>query len=144
MNRRTLLVLLALPVFAGCGSGDDPMTTAKTTAEPSPKQAEQAAQASYDAAAALGVARGALNVARYCVRKTGAQIGTEQPPSATLVRAKDRYVTLIRRVVKNFPHIKVAGTPLDQYLATQVDDLRSENCDAKLTAAIEDASLSLP
>lgn len=108
-----------------------------------PDEVSDAEQELYDASAAVGLTRAASKVARYCVRKVGARIGREEPPSKALIRARDEYVPLVKRIIKNYPDIDVAGKSLGEFLDDQVAGLRRSDCDSRLAAAIEDAALTL-
>ena len=125
------------------GSFKDGAEPAEEEKAEDPQTVDEAQQELYDASAALGLTKAATKVAQYCVRTVGARIGAEEPPGRALVRAKDDYVQLVRRMVKNYPDIEVTGEPLRDYLRSQVRGFRRSDCDAELAADVEAAMLTL-
>ena len=127
--------LLSCVTAAGSDETADPIQSET----PAPEE-----QDLYDAAAAEGLAIGAADVARYCLRRVGAGSAGNSHQARRCDARRTIFIELVQNVVENYPSIDIAGTPLREWLSHQVDDARSSSCDPKLAAAIEAELIKLP
>jgi hypothetical protein len=146
-----LCTLAGTLLVAGCGSGSKTVVQTVTAPAASTQRTEATTTPTTEggsssnndvrnAAAAVGMTRAAVEVARYCLRTIGARIGKAPPPDAALVHKRDYFVLLALRGLKNYPGEEINGESLREYLAGEAEKVK--NCDSRLSAEIKAALLA--
>lgn len=135
MKRRTALALIALTGLLGCG-GSNSTPTAEGTVEES---LDAMSDSHY-----VVVLTGALaNATKYCVRKLGASIGAESPPSDALRKAERRLPVIAAQTARERPDLIVDGKSLADWLFHASDAMSTGQCDNQASMKLEDLALKL-